>query len=302
MANKKFSAFTAQAPHPTNSFLVGYDSALNDNIRFQEGDLNLGDMGGLLDLSSQVTGQLDLTSNSSGTIDLSTQVSGFLDLSTNTSGSVDGASQISGIVPEANGGTGVTAIQDNQAVGRKGAFHRPWDSGFFNVPRGALYGLPYSGAPGPMTAISQNTASAFQTNTLTSIPAVSVNLIPGAPYIGSVYVNSVPNQVSLWEIKLRVAFYDVTGDLDIQAGVFIATNTAFTGATNYLIVKDSANEASDSRIFEASIFYEIPATPTSLSYFILPWVRFDNGVADPYPYYDAAYANAQNEIILQSIY
>lgn len=49
------------------------------------------------------------SSNITGTIDLATQVSGLLDLTTHSTGTIDAATQVTGVLPVANGGTGLSA-------------------------------------------------------------------------------------------------------------------------------------------------------------------------------------------------
>lgn len=71
--------------------------------------VSAGEITGTIDLATQVSGQLDLTTHSTGTIDLATQVSGQLDLTTHSTGTIDAATQVTGVLPVANGGTGLSA-------------------------------------------------------------------------------------------------------------------------------------------------------------------------------------------------
>ena len=268
MANKKFSQFTAQPPDAATSYLVGYDSAANDNIRFQEGDLNLADMGGAIDLATQTSGDISLTT------------------------------QVTGTLPEANGGTGATIIQNNARVGRKVTVALYWSSNFANVPRGAEYGLPWN------SSIQYDiNGGDYGAAPSTSLPSPPVAALPGKIFYFFVAINSAvgyANNPALWEFKFRMAFFDMTADLDIIGGCYTSTSQNFsTGVQKHLLIKTSAVEASDSRILEGSMFFVVqPATNA----YVVPFVRFDNGAADPYPYYDAAYTNARNEFTIQRIY
>lgn len=291
MANLKFSQFNNTAPSATTSFLVGYDTLLNDNIRFKESDLDLADMGGLLDLGSQVT----------GAIDLATQVSGLLDLSTNSTGTINLATQGSGFLPEANGGTGVGNMYNAQPIGRKGVRFMNWDSGFLNVPRGAEYMVPF------------NVDGSYGLNGFTSGVRVGysstpsglvglVNTIPGALAASSAWrVTSAVNR-QLFKITWRAYFFDMTADLDIQAGAYASDNSNFVGYQKFLCVKDSANETTDSRMLTGEFYYETPGSDTTVLYYFLPYIRFDNGASDPYPAYDSGLINAVSQFIIEQIY
>ncbi len=279
MANLKFSQFNNTAPSATTSFLVGYDTLLNDNIRFKESDLDLADMGGLLDLGAQVTGLLDLSTNSTGAIDLATQGSGLL--------------------PEANGGTGVGNMYNAQPIGRKGVRFMNWDSGFLNVPRGAEYMVPFNvdgnyGLNG-MTTITRVGYSATPSG-LTGL----INPIPTTAGSAFRVDSQVNNQ--LFKITWRAYFYDMTADLDIQAGAYASNNSNFVGYQKFLCVKDSANEASDSRMLTGEFYYELVGSPTLTQRYFLPYIRFDNGAIDPYPAYDSGLINAVSQFIIEQIY
>lgn len=258
MANKKFSQFTAQAPNAATSYLVGYDATANDNIRFQEGDLNLADMGGAVDLATQATG----------------------------------------VLPQANGGSGVTQLKSAQEIGRKLVAQLWWTTNLLNVPRGAEYTLPLNqNEPLILNHTSPTVGYVFN---FTGLPAGLTQL--GAINAGYT-IGAISNLKQLFKITLRLSFYDQTSDLDIQGGFYSSTN-ALTWATNlkkYLLIKDTANEASDSRIYEASAYFEVPAAFNTPYYFV-PWVRFDNGFGDPYPYYDVSMEGAACQFTIEQIY
>lgn len=282
MANKKFSDFTAQAPNAATSYLVGYDSVANDNIRFQEGDLNLADMGGTIDLGTQTTGTVDLATQTTGNIDLATQASGAL--------------------PTLNGGTGVSAtnLELVPAIGWKSVASTSWTSGFLNVPRGAEYTLPYNQNS---TTIKPAGVARFEYVNFGTTP-------PGVTQLGAqargIRMYMSDTQAYGVRVTLRMAFYDQTADLDIQGGFYSSKNT-WAGATKYLLIKDSANESVDSRIYEASAYVEVPtdpaATPGSFVYwYFLSWVRFDNGSIDPYPYYDPNMVGAATQFTIEQLW
>jgi hypothetical protein len=279
MANKKFSQFTAQAPSASTSYLVGYDSTANDNIRFQEGDLNLADMGGAINLATQTSGAIDLATQTSGDIDLTTQVAGIL--------------------PEANGGTGVANMYNAQPIGRKGVWSMLWTSLLANVPRGAKYMLTFS----TDSYIAQNGITNIVRIAYSTAPSGLTGLINPIPtqYGAAARIDS---QVSkqLFKVTWRAYFYDVTADLDITAGVYTADNVTFTGFQEYTTTKNSAVEAVDSRLFEGSFYYEFVGSPTLTQRFFLPYVRFDNGTTDPFPFYDSNIVNGSNQFIIEQIY
>lgn len=289
MANKKFSQFTAQAPSASTSYLVGYDSTANDNIRFQEGDLNLADMGGAIDLATQTTGAVDLATQTTGAIDLATQTSGDINLTT----------QVAGILTQANGGTGAASLYNAQPIGRKGVWSMRWTSLLANVPRGAKYMLTFStnsyNAQNGITSISRIAYSTAPSG-LTGL----INPIPTQFGAAARIDSQVNNQ--LFKVTWRLYFYDMTADLDISAGVYISDNVTFTGFQEYTTTKNSAVEAVDSRLFEGSFYYQFIGTPTTTQRWLLPYVRFDNGSADPFPFYDSNIVNGSNEFIIEQIY
>ena len=293
MANLKFSQFNNTAPSATTSFLVGYDTLLNDNIRFKESDLDLADMGGLLDLGVQVTGQLDLSTNSTGTIDLATQVTGLLDLSTNSTGTIDLATQSSGTLAEANGGSGVAQLYLNNQVGARFLKTFTWkNSGQYpygNVPRGTEYVLPFPTLDVEFSNLTGTTApSEYQFNLIDTSAATPVGIPTAAPFLsgentyiqfataawnGGLTVNSV------YRISGNLFFFDLTADLDVSIFLYTYNNTGST--QKFLIAKASFDEASDSQ----SIFFErnivVPAGLSDMRAYIA--VLFANGSSDPYP-------------------
>jgi len=265
MANKKFSQFTAQAPSASTSYLVGYDSTANDNIRFQEGDLNLADMGGAIDLATQTTGDINLTT------------------------------QVTGVLPLVNGGTGVTQLSDAQQIGRKSVASTWWTTTFLNVPRGGEYTLPFNANQ----TIIRNTSFTYVGY------AAFAGLPAGVTQLGAInkgfQMTGLASLKMLVKVTLRMSFYDQTAELNIQGGFYFSTNgVTWAGATKYLLIRDKADEASDAKIYEASAFVEIPSGGGN--YYFLPWVRFDNGSADPFPYYDASMVGAANQFTLEIIY
>lgn len=283
MANKKFSDFTAQAPNAATSYLVGYDSTSNDYIRFQEGDLDLADMSGAIDFATKTSGAIDLTTQTSGTLDLTTRSTGIL--------------------PVLNGGTGVstTNLVLIPQIGWRGVGYITWTSGFLNVGRGAEYTLPYN--------IQNPYIKPYLFRKLDYINFTSPP--PGVTQLGSqikgIRIGVSDTQSHLVKATLRLAFYDQTADLDIQAGFYTSKDAiTWAGFQKWLLIKDSASEASDSRIYEASAYVPVPTDPAAASSFVylyfLPWVRFDNGSIDPYPYYDAAMVGAVNQFTLEQVW
>lgn len=268
MANKKFSQFTAQAPSAATSYIVGYDSSANDNIRFQEGDLNLADMGGAVNLATQTSGTLDL------------------------------ATQVTGVLLQGNGGTGATSLTNAQEIGRKLVASTWWTSGLLNVPRGAEYTLPFNSNQ----ALIRN--HNFPTVSYAGFTALPVGVTQLGTQSRGFQVSLLAGLKQLFKITLRLVFYDQTADLDIQGGFYSTINSA-TWTVNlrkYLLIKDSANEASDYRVYEGSAYFEVPALGADPNQFFVPWVRFDNGSADPFPYYNASEYNGSCQFTIEQIY
>lgn len=169
----------------TNNTITYTDGGNFITLSVNEGNLDLANIGGSLDLSTQVTGQLDATNidesslnlaNIGGTLNLSTQVTGTLDganidqssltLST-IGGTLDLTSQVTGILPLANGGTG-SNLSDPGAD--RILF---WDDSASTVTwLTAGSGLSISGTT--MTATGSTTASATTTDVNQTAHGLSV--------------------------------------------------------------------------------------------------------------------------------
>lgn len=283
MASKKFSDFTTAPSLSGTAELVGYDGV--DNIRLTkaalEGSLTLG--------------------NLAGTIDLATQTSGAIDLATQTTGDIDLTTQVTGILPEANGGTAVSNMYNTSKIGVRYAIGLKWTTNFANVPRGAIYGIPL------------NTSSLYYDNTFQmgfqpvlttgqSVPATLAGALFNVPGTPGISWAALPATIGIREggfrITLRLFFYDQTGDLDIQGGVYVAPNASFFPYQQLQCIKASANEASDSQAYEGTVYWN---TGVSTPLYIIPWVRFDNGTVDPYPA-DIAAFNYYTEMIVERVY
>lgn len=301
MANIKFSAFVNVPPTTPTTFFVGYDSVLNDNVRFQQSDVLLEDFGGGINLATQVSGLLDLTIHSTGTIDLATQVSGLLDLTTHSTGTINVATQVTGILPEANGGTGVSDMYNTSKIGVRYAIGFRWTTNFANVPRGGIFGLPLNTS----TVYYDNTFQmAFQPVLTTGqpVPATLVGTlfdVPGTPGISWANLpGTIGTREGGWRITLRLFFYDQTGDLDIQGGVYLSPNASFLPNQAYQCIKASTNEASDSQAYEGTLYWN---TGVATPLYIIPWVRFDNGAIDPFPA-DIPAFNYYTELIVERVF
>ena len=160
------------------NFVYGFDvtdNALNlsTDIAIDESELDLGLMGGLLDLSTQVTGQLTATYIDQSTLDLAL-IGGLLDLSTqvtgqlsstyiditnlesnldlaNIAGQIDLTTQVSGVLPLANGGTGENLSDPGYDAAMV------WDNTLNEVRFAQLSGLSYNSGTNTLTATGGGT-------------------------------------------------------------------------------------------------------------------------------------------------
>ena len=71
--------------------------------------VNAGNITGTIDINTQTTGDLPIDTRTSGNLPIDTRTSGNLPIDTRTSGNLDLATRVTGVLPVANGGTGLSA-------------------------------------------------------------------------------------------------------------------------------------------------------------------------------------------------
>lgn len=244
MANIKFSGFTSAASLTGTGELVGYDGV--NNIRLTKANLETS-----LDLS-------------------------------NLSGSIDLTSQVTGVLPLTNGGTGASAqpaildnvtdaasqpVDDIIVASAAGAiFQNP--SQHPNIPVQCITEMSWSGSVNPyinftngsdVTIPFDSTQANFSTST--TIPRIAIN------FISPTETTFTPGFDGLYRVSVNLHFFDLYNDIDIFCGVYDLTAGGILTPLGGLMDKKDITGNTDQNFFGSSLVpmaagidYDIRAT------------------------------------------
>lgn len=269
MANVKFSQFTSAASLSATGQIVGFDGV--NNIRLTKAALE-----GSLDLGN-LTGSIDLATQSTGSIDISTRTTGDLPLS-RTTGTLDASTDLSGVLAETNGGTGQTAPYLNTQIDYRSVRTDYWGgTGSFpygNVARATKYAMgtelnliDYTTHPTSSGITYAQTTSGAQ-----ALPAGVTAFGTGGEY------SKWTVEQGTYEISVQSFFYDNFSDVDTTVSIWLGVGGSWS--EEYILIKQSTAEGNDSRLFQGSRV----VTTFAAGWEFMVTLLFENGVSDPFPY------------------
>lgn len=238
MANIKFSGFTSAASLTGTGELVGYDGV--NNIRLTKANLETS-----LDLS-------------------------------NLSGSIDLTSQVTGILPLTNGGTGASAqpaildnvtdaasqpVNDIIVASAAGAvFQNP--SQHPNIPVDVITHLIWTGTINPYFNFTNGL------DVLVPFDTISVNRSTSSTQAPNIINLTSPTNTTIvtagtgyYKVSINLHFFDLFGDIDIFCGVFDYTGAPVAVANGGLMDKKDVTGVSDQNFFGSSVMFLSGGTP-----------------------------------------
>lgn len=172
-------------------------------------------------------------------------------------------------------GTDNIRLEAWQVTGTKSYQWNAWGNGmpypFVNVPRGFLYQLPLNAQVDVYTEHpSGGTAYDFVLGQGAALSGFS--LLP--THANAMYLQI--NKAGFYDLHATAYFFDQTADLDIELKIGIYTGTTLDQI--YIVADDTANEASDNKLYRGGFPIYLSAGQR-----VAYGVQFFNGSADPFP-------------------
>lgn len=280
MANIKFSQFTSQASLSATAQIVGFDGATNIRLTKAalEGSLTLGNLAGTIDLTSQVTNTLPVAN---GGTSYNTYSQGDILYGDSGGGLSRLASGAAGTILTSDGPTTDPSWVEpylNSQIDYRSARVDIWGGtgsfGYANVSRGTKYAM---GTEVNLTDYTTHPTSSgityAQTDATTQpLPAGLFGFGTGGAY------SKWTVEQGTYEITVTSFFYDNFTDLDTTVSVWLGVGGSWI--EEYIVIKQSTGESSDSRMFTGSRVVTALATGWEFMVTIL----FENGGSDPFPY------------------
>ncbi len=233
MANIKFSGFTAVPPVST-TLMVGVAGGIN--TRFTVADIQLSDLGGTIDLGTQVTGVLPLADGGTG----ASSQPAILDNVT------DAASQSVNDIIVADAGGAV--------------FQNP--SQHPNIPVDVITTLLWTGVTNPYFNFSNGA------NVLIPYDTVYVNTSTSSTQAANVINLTSPTETTItpqadgyYKVSINLHFFDLFGDIDIFCGVFDYTGVPVAVSNGGLMDKKDVTGNADQNFFGSSVMFLSGGTP-----------------------------------------
>jgi len=239
MANIKFSGFTSAASLTGTGELVGYDGV--NNIRLTKANLETS-----LDLS-------------------------------NLSGSVDLTSQVTGILPLTNGGTGASAqpaildnvtdaasqpVNDIIVTSAAGAiFQNP--SQHPNIPLQCILEMSWSGLVNPYFNFVNGVVTNIPFDSIQANFSTSTTITPITVTFNSVSITTfTPAADGVYRVSVNLHFFDLFGDIDIYCGVYdYSVPGGFLTPLGGLMDKKDVTGNTDQCFFGSSLVPMFAGTP-----------------------------------------
>jgi hypothetical protein len=233
MANIKFSGFSAVAPVST-TLMVGVAGGVN--TKFVLGDIQLSDLGGAIDLGTQVSGVLPLTDGGTG----ASAQPAILDNVTNA------ASQ---------------PVNDIIVADVAGAvFLNP--SQHPNVPVDVVTSLIWTGITNPYFNFTNGASVLIPFDTIYVNRSTSSTQAPNVINLTSpTDTTIVPQADGYYKVSINLHFFDLFGDIDIFCGVFDYTGAPVAIANGGLIDKKDVTGNTDQNFFGSSVIFLSGGTP-----------------------------------------
>lgn len=172
-------------------------------------------------------------------------------------------------------GTDNIRVQAWQVTGTKSYQWNAWGNGmpfpYVNVPRGSLYQLPlnalidsYTEHPSGGTAYDFSLGQGAALSGFTLLPT----------HTQAMYIEI--NKAGFYDLEATGYFFDQTADLDIELKIGIYTGTTLDQI--YIVADDTANEASDNKLYRGGFPIYLNAGQR-----VVYGVLFLNGSIDPFP-------------------
>ena len=223
MANLKFTGFSAVAPVST-TIMVGVAGGVN--TQWTVADLQLSDLGGAVDLATQVSGVLPLAEGGTGSSAQPTILDNVTDAASASANQIlssDGANA-SWVDP-----TDLPQVPMQSILYAKWAgFTKP----FFNFTNGSTVIVPFD-----WIYINQNSGGLAALWTYNNVSATESTF--------------TCNSAGVYKFSVNMHFFDQYGDLDIVCGAYVAgTSSVFLG----LIDQKDVTGDTDSNWYGSNVF------------------------------------------------
>lgn len=232
MANIKFSGFSAVAPVST-TLMVGVAGGVN--TKFVLGDIQLSDLGGAIDLGTQVTGVLPLADGGTG----ASAQPAILDNVT------DAASQpVNDIIVAAAAGAVFQNPSQHPNIPIQDVVVAKWTNTtnpYFNFTNGSVINIPFDQN---IVTINTDSAGGGTVINFNSTSNTSFEI----------------NGTGVYKVGLNLHFFDMFGDIDIRAGVY---NTATGALIGDLIDKKEVTGSNDQNFYGEN-YLEFGAPPVEI--------------------------------------
>jgi hypothetical protein len=267
MANVKFSQFTEAGALSGTGFIVGYDGVNNTRITKAEleSSLDLANTSGLIDLTSQVSGALPIANGGTGNITASTALNALSQSAVETDDKI-------------------LTVDSGNAI-----FKNPSENAF--IPTNVTFTAFWTGAVNPYFNLSNSINNIIPFDDAISVKSTSLSLnFPTLNIVSPTdsYIKIPTNLHGYWKITTIVYLYDVSGNLDITAGIINSLTSSIIAAT----IDTRAAENPTDRAFYGVTIVNIDATNDEIKMYINPSAN------TPYP---ANGNNLRNAIILEYI-
>jgi hypothetical protein len=246
----KFSDFSTAASLSGTGFIVGYDGASNFKMTKSalESSLDLANISGSIDLATQTTGDIDLT----------TQVTGALPILNGGTGQTTAALAIDALT------NSVAQTTNNIPYYNAGVFSSINPSSHPNIPTVAMVSAtwlgvtnPYFNIPGTWTIIP------FDTIQYTRTTHPNNNLIPTIQLLGPVdtFIDFHPESFGrLYRIDVTMHMYDQYGNFDFKTAIF---NRAGIPSIIESVIDERSAESSNDKMFYGYTLYSPVDAATS---------------------------------------
>lgn len=255
MANVKFSQFNLETSLSATGFLVGYDGVNNTRLTKAslESSLDLANLSGTIDLSTQVTGTLPILNGGTG----QTTAQAAIDSLTN--------------VPASSNGDVLTS--DGTNVSLQNPSNNPY------VPVVAMTTCVWKNNTNPFFNFTPNTwvTVPFDTLAFSETTFTTNSLIPSTIFSSTTdtyFEFEVASYGKLYKIEVTLHFYDQTSNYDMKGAVFIRnTNTLYE-----MVIDDRSVESSDDKMWYGYTFFVPGAGQDEIQ------VKVNNSAAAPGAY------------------